>query len=71
MKKKRTPSSSRWLKEHHDDEYVLRARKEGWRSRAIYKISEMDEKDLLFKELYEIKKITLEIKNWMKERKNE
>jgi len=30
-----------------------------------------EEKDLLFKELYEIKKITLEIKNWMKERKNE
>lgn len=30
-----------------------------------------EEKDLLFKDLYEIKKITLEIKNWMKERKNE
>lgn len=30
-----------------------------------------DEKDLLFKDLYEIKKITLEIKNKMKERKNE
>lgn len=49
MGKKRTPSSSRWLKEHHDDEYVLRARKENWRSRAIYKLSEMDEKDRLFK----------------------
>ncbi len=50
MGKKRTPSSSRWLKEHHDDEYVLRARKENWRSRAIYKLSEMDERDLLFKQ---------------------
>jgi len=30
-----------------------------------------EEKDLLFKELYEIKKITSEIKNKMKERKNE
>jgi uncharacterized membrane protein len=30
-----------------------------------------EEKDLLFKDLYEIKKITLEIKNWMKEKKNE
>ncbi|TVP39793.1 hypothetical protein [Candidatus Nitrosocosmicus arcticus] len=30
-----------------------------------------EEKDLLFKDLYEIKKITLEIKNKMKERKNE
>ena len=50
MGKKRTPSSARWLKEHHDDEYVLRARKENWRSRAIYKLSEMDEKDLLFKQ---------------------
>lgn len=46
---KRTTSSSRWLKEHFNDEYVLRAQKEGWRSRAVYKLQEIDEKDRLFK----------------------
>ncbi len=45
----RTKSSSRWLQEHFDDPYVLMAQKEGWRSRAIYKLQELDEKDHLFK----------------------
>lgn len=45
----RTKSSSRWLQEHFDDPYVLKAQKEGWRSRAIYKLQELDEKDRLFK----------------------
>ena len=44
----RTKSSSRWLQEHFDDPYVLLAQKEGWRSRAIYKLQELDEKDHLF-----------------------
>ena len=44
----RTKSSSRWLQEHFDDPYVLKAQKEGWRSRAIYKLQELDEKDKLF-----------------------
>lgn len=45
----RTKSSRRWLKEHFDDEYVLRAQREGWRSRAVYKLQELDEKYHLFK----------------------
>jgi 23S rRNA (uridine2552-2'-O)-methyltransferase len=45
----RSKSSSRWLQEHFDDPYVLQAQKEGWRSRAIYKLKEIDEKDKLFK----------------------
>lgn len=45
----RSKSSARWLKEHFDDPYVKRAQKEGWRSRAIYKLKEIDEKDHLFK----------------------
>lgn len=49
MKKKRTVSSRRWLKEHFEDEFVLRSKKEGWRSRAVYKLSEIDEKDRIFK----------------------
>jgi 23S rRNA (uridine2552-2'-O)-methyltransferase len=44
----RSKSSSRWLQEHFDDPYVLMAQKEGWRSRAIYKLQELDEKDHLF-----------------------
>lgn len=45
----RSKSSARWLQEHFDDPYVLKAQKEGWRSRAIYKLQELDEKDQLFK----------------------
>ena len=39
---KRSKSSQAWLEEHHNDEYVKRAQKEGWRSRAIYKLEEID-----------------------------
>lgn len=46
-RKKRTASSARWLKEHMEDEYVLRSKREGWRSRAVYKLEEIDEKDSL------------------------
>jgi len=42
-------SSHRWLKEHHGDEYVLRARKEGWRSRAVFKLEEIDQKDRILR----------------------
>ncbi len=41
---KRSRSSRRWLREHFDDEHVKRARQEGWRSRAVYKLAELDEK---------------------------
>jgi 23S rRNA (uridine2552-2'-O)-methyltransferase len=40
---KRRPSSARWLQEHHDDPYVLKARREGYRSRAVYKLLEIEE----------------------------
>jgi len=45
----RSKSSSRWLKEHFDDEFVLRAQKEGYRSRAIYKLIEIQQKDHILK----------------------
>ncbi len=41
----RTKSSRRWLKEHFDDEYVKRAQREGYRSRAVYKLAEIQERD--------------------------
>jgi 23S rRNA (uridine2552-2'-O)-methyltransferase len=45
----RSKSSSRWLKEHFDDNYVQRAQREGWRSRAVYKLEELDQKYRLLK----------------------
>ncbi len=45
----RSKSSKRWLKEHFDDEYVLRAQKDGLRSRAVYKLMEIQKKDQLIK----------------------
>ena len=44
----RSRSSKRWLKEHHDDEFVRRARDEGQRSRAVYKLSEIQRRDRVF-----------------------
>jgi 23S rRNA (uridine2552-2'-O)-methyltransferase len=45
----RSKSSQRWLKEHFDDPYVKRAQQEGYRSRAIYKLIEVQEKDRFIK----------------------
>ncbi len=45
----RSKSSKKWLKEHFEDEYVQRAQKDGYRSRAIYKLIEIQEKDRLIK----------------------
>ncbi len=44
----RSKSSGRWLREHFDDEYVSRAQREGYKSRAVYKLVELDEKDAIF-----------------------
>jgi 23S rRNA (uridine2552-2'-O)-methyltransferase len=45
----RSKSSARWLREHFTDEYVKRARQEGYRSRAAYKLLEIHEKDHLLR----------------------
>jgi 23S rRNA (uridine2552-2'-O)-methyltransferase len=46
--KKRTASSARWLSRQLNDPYVRQAKAEGYRSRAAYKLAELDEKfDLL------------------------
>lgn len=47
--KQRTPSSKRWLAEHENDEFVQKARKLGYRSRARFKLEEIDERDHLLK----------------------
>ncbi|WP_137154644.1 RlmE family RNA methyltransferase [Rhizobium sp. FKL33] len=43
-KKKLKESSRRWLQRHINDPYVQRSRLEGYRSRAVYKLLEIDEK---------------------------
>ncbi|MCC4799682.1 23S rRNA (uridine(2552)-2'-O)-methyltransferase [Enterovibrio norvegicus] len=48
-KKKHSASSGRWLKEHFDDKYVQEAQKKGFRSRAIFKLDEIQGKDKLLK----------------------
>ncbi len=40
----RSKSSQRWLNEHFSDEYVKRAQREGWRSRAVFKLDEIQAK---------------------------
>ena len=41
--------SSKWYKAHINDEFVKLANKENWRSRAVYKLKEIDEKYSLIK----------------------
>lgn len=45
----RSKSSTRWLQEHFSDPYVKRAQAEGWRSRAVFKLEELIERDDLLK----------------------
>ncbi len=45
----KSKSSNDWLREHFNDPYVKRAQVEGVRSRAVYKLEELDQKDKLLK----------------------
>ena len=45
----KSKQSKRWLKEHFDDPYVKQAQEAGYRSRAVFKLQEIDEKDHLFR----------------------
>jgi len=46
---KRTRTSKAWMREHLNDEFVKLANKQGYRSRAAYKLMELDDKDKLIK----------------------
>lgn len=46
---KASKTSKQWMHEHVNDPYVQRAQKEGYRSRAAYKLMELDERDHLIK----------------------
>jgi 23S rRNA (uridine2552-2'-O)-methyltransferase len=47
--KKRTQSSNRWLQRQLNDPYVVLSKREGYRSRAAYKLIEIDDKQKLLK----------------------
>ena len=48
-KKKRSASSTRWLNEHFKDPFVQKAHKQKLRSRAYFKLDEIQQTDRLFK----------------------
>lgn len=45
----KSKSSKKWLKEHFKDKYVNKAKQEGQRSRAVYKLEEINKRDKLIK----------------------
>jgi 23S rRNA (uridine2552-2'-O)-methyltransferase len=49
QKPKRTKSGSAWMHEHVTDPYVKQAQADGYRSRAAYKLLEIDTRDRLLK----------------------
>lgn len=49
QKTRQQKKSNQWMQEHVNDPYVQRAKTEGWRSRAVFKLMEIDDKDRLLK----------------------
>lgn len=45
----KSKSSRSWLKEHFDDHYVKESQRLGYRSRAVFKLKEIDERDRIIK----------------------
>jgi len=45
----RSKSSQQWIQEHFHDEYVKKAQAMGYRSRAVFKLSEIQEKDKIIR----------------------
>src|SRR5258706_15706524 len=46
---KKSSSSKQWLRRHVNDPYVQRSKREGYRSRSAYKLTEIDDRDKLLK----------------------
>jgi len=46
---KKSHSSKQWLRRHVNDPYVQRSKKDGYRSRSAYKLTEIDDRDKLLK----------------------
>jgi 23S rRNA (uridine2552-2'-O)-methyltransferase len=47
--RRRSASSDRWLREHFGDPFVKRAQREGWRSRAVFKLEDIDRREKLLR----------------------
>ena len=62
--RKRTPQSTRWLERQLNDPYVKRARAEGYRSRAAYKLTELDERFAFIKDARRIVDLGLAPGGW-------
>jgi 23S rRNA (uridine2552-2'-O)-methyltransferase len=45
----RSKSSGSWLQEHFSDPFVKRAKSRGWRSRAVFKLEEIDRRERLLR----------------------
>jgi len=45
----RSKSSDRWMREHFKDQFVQQSQADGYRSRACYKLMELDDKDRFFR----------------------
>lgn len=45
----RSKTSKVWMHQHVNDPFVHKAKAEGWRSRAVFKLEEIDRKDRLFR----------------------
>ncbi|BCX88621.1 23S rRNA (uridine2552-2'-O)-methyltransferase [Methylomarinovum tepidoasis] len=45
----RSRSSGRWLAEHFNDDYVRQAQAQGWRSRAVFKLAEIQQRDRILR----------------------
>jgi 23S rRNA (uridine2552-2'-O)-methyltransferase len=46
----RSKSSGRWLQEHFSDPFVKRAKSQGFRSRAVFKLEEIDRRENLLRQ---------------------
>jgi len=46
---KKSHSSKQWLRRHVNDPFVQRSKREGYRSRSAYKLTEIDDRDRLLK----------------------
>ncbi len=60
----RTAQSTRWLERQLNDPYVRRAKAEGYRSRAAYKLIELDEKFKFLKEARRVADLGLAPGGW-------
>jgi 23S rRNA (uridine2552-2'-O)-methyltransferase len=60
----RSASSARWLSRQLNDPYVMQAKAEGYRSRAAYKLSELDEKFALLKRVRRVADLGIAPGGW-------